>query len=1340
MKLVKAIAMNLVVWTAPLGATTVTSFAPSSNTTPGVWYESSVTSAGDAAVVDLTGAGAPLETTQPLPIGAARLTTTTDNSDRANVGVLNSYGQPGDIFSSLSLAYSYYKASNGTQNLAAAPSLKLTIFNAVCDDGASAGDCFGVLVYEPTWNQSGSEGSSVSPPLDTWITASIDGDSGVFWWTGGFGQPNTAGGPPLRTLNQWLAVMSSDFLDADLLLVEIGVGSFNQNQLGYFDDVSIAHSFGGGFNEAYDFEPPPQGTLSLEAVACQQDQDAASDVQIVVELWMRDLAQDVTGFQAFLAFDDSELTYEGSLSSYSVAPFSLHFQPIATADVAAGELRLDGSVSFGDSGTSADALLATLVFTVAAECDPTSVAFDLTQAFDSELSFEGNPLLTLLVDSPEITADDTDPVITCPAATSVACDEETGPSTLLGLTGVGTGGIALYYNTTGPQELANAAYLRTVVSLGNENGAEFFFDNTDLTGVPGITWQSIFSGLPAGQTQFGLDLVRPLASDDGSVTIPTLTAVDNTDSTPAGATPAGTVSWAFNDYKPNAPNGPVTPSNQPTNSSIRGPAGGDPIVDIEIVELSLSSIAPITLTFEGRLNSDAIIHWFTPSTPDSPMSNFGLEGDFYVSGTLELAASGAGVDFFAGALTVTTNAQSVTGVATATDNCKLLPAVAVNDDTSGLTGCSGTGTLLRTWTATDNCGNSDSCVQEIVVEDTTLPEITCPLNVTVECDEPIDPAHTALTHFEGFEDPGFAAGGNNWNHFNSTVSRVASGTGGIASSSGGFHGMIDSTVLPAPPDDFTGAFTRLGGYDSTFDGGFITQLDVYMDLADPAVLADTYGWDLSTAANNQAGGHLRDFIFHTASNASGEILVGGSNNTNFTRRNDLASINHYVITAGGWYTFEWDFHDQGDGTLEVDLNLRDAGGTLLWTETLNHPADIIATVVGGHRYMWFTFLEVDTLAIDNTLANGGPSATDNCTASPDITFGDSSSGGCPEVITRTWTAEDDCGNVATCDQIITVQDTTDPVIGTCPADISVNSDPGGCGAVVNFTHPTALDDCDVSPAVTCVPDSGSTFAVGTTAVTCTAEDDCGNTDDCTFDVTVAPVTEIDVEVELLGSAPTTRCIHFVTDDCSTTTDIEMDFVDHDADLGTPVRAAATFEMACGNWSALCAKDEQHTKWDTSTLSASGTQYLADTLISLEPGDNDNDGDVDINDVTFLIATFGALASDGDCSWDGTRDADFNNGGAVGSEDYSLMTSEWLTLSSCACASSTLSPPGKFEVQAAELDEWIAQRSDLNRDGVVNHQDVRIFESRNGLPQTLSGAMEFHIRAAHPERLLQESGR
>lgn len=74
-----------------------------------------------------------------------------------------------------------------------------------------------------------------------------------------------------------------------------------------------------------------------------------------------------------------------------------------------------------------------------------------------------------------------------------------------------------------------------------------------------------------------------------------------------------------------------------------------------------------------------------------------------------------------------------------------------------------------------------------------------------------------------------------------------------------------------------------------------------------------------------------------------------------------------------------------------------------------------------------------------------------------------------------------------------------PVI-SCPADITVNNDPGECAAAVAFSA-TATDDQD-DVTVSCLPPSGTSFGEGTSAVVCTAEDPYAGTDTCLFTVTV----------------------------------------------------------------------------------------------------------------------------------------------------------------------------------------------------------------------------------------------
>src|SRR5262249_46753551 len=81
-----------------------------------------------------------------------------------------------------------------------------------------------------------------------------------------------------------------------------------------------------------------------------------------------------------------------------------------------------------------------------------------------------------------------------------------------------------------------------------------------------------------------------------------------------------------------------------------------------------------------------------------------------------------------------------------------------------------------------------------------------------------------------------------------------------------------------------------------------------------------------------------------------------------------------------------------------------------------------------------------------------------------------------------------------------VLDTTPPDI-TRTSDIVVNKALTLCESLVTFA-PSVRDNCDPGPSVTCTPPSGSTFPLGATTVTCQAVDASGNTNQCSFTVTV----------------------------------------------------------------------------------------------------------------------------------------------------------------------------------------------------------------------------------------------
>ena len=104
----------------------------------------------------------------------------------------------------------------------------------------------------------------------------------------------------------------------------------------------------------------------------------------------------------------------------------------------------------------------------------------------------------------------------------------------------------------------------------------------------------------------------------------------------------------------------------------------------------------------------------------------------------------------------------------------------------------------------------------------------------------------------------------------------------------------------------------------------------------------------------------------------------------------------------------------------------------------------------------------------------------------------------------TYTARDAAGNETIAIRTVDVQDTTPPEFDEFPVDITREAQADGT-VTVTFVA-SANDGSGIPPIVSCVPSSGSTFAVGTTSVTCTATDAAGNSISATFDVTVVDTT------------------------------------------------------------------------------------------------------------------------------------------------------------------------------------------------------------------------------------------
>lgn len=99
----------------------------------------------------------------------------------------------------------------------------------------------------------------------------------------------------------------------------------------------------------------------------------------------------------------------------------------------------------------------------------------------------------------------------------------------------------------------------------------------------------------------------------------------------------------------------------------------------------------------------------------------------------------------------------------------------------------------------------------------------------------------------------------------------------------------------------------------------------------------------------------------------------------------------------------------------------------------------------------------------------------------------------------TWTVVDVNGNTNSCVQLVVIRDVELPQI-VCPADILTNATTD-CSQVVTWATPVATDNCTVTN-ITFAPPSGSTFPIGATTVLCSVWDASGNSNGCSFAVTV----------------------------------------------------------------------------------------------------------------------------------------------------------------------------------------------------------------------------------------------
>jgi len=521
----------------------------------------------------------------------------------------------------------------------------------------------------------------------------------------------------------------------------------------------------------------------------------------------------------------------------------------------------------------------------------------------------------------------------------------------------------------------------------------------------------------------------------------------------------------------------------------------------------------------------------------------------------------------------TTNA---TGVATATDGCSRATVTYSDSETPG---CGATRIIARTWTATDECGNSVSQVQSITVRDITPPVISCPASRTLEYPADTSPANTGTATASDtcgsaivtFSDVITTNCGNTY-----VITRTWTATDECNNSSSCTQSItVSDTTAPVItcPADATLEYPAVTTTDAT---GVATATDaggeVAITYADTttANCGDTYTisrlWTATDQCNNSSSCTqtitVRDTTPPVITCPADVTLeypaVTATNATGVATATDASSS--ITITYVDSVT-------NGCGVSEVITRrwtAADACGnssSCTQTITVRDTTAPVITCPGN--------LTLDCPATTTTNATGVATATD-ASGSVSISYADTITPGCggTYVITRRWTATDSCANSSSCTQTITVRDITPPVI-TCPANVTLE-----CPAdtTTNSTGvATATDTCG-SVTVT-FTDSIANNCGNTRTISRTwrATDECGNSSTGVQTITVRDTTPPllaypqDITVECgTSTAPTATGKATALDTCNAATVSYSDTVSNACGGTRVISRRWTATDSCGN--------------------------------------------------------------------------------------------------------------------------------------------------------------------------------
>ncbi|MFV8328494.1 gliding motility-associated C-terminal domain-containing protein, partial [Flavobacterium sp. ZS1P14] len=494
---------------------------------------------------------------------------------------------------------------------------------------------------------------------------------------------------------------------------------------------------------------------------------------------------------------------------------------------------------------------------------------------------------------------------------------------------------------------------------------------------------------------------------------------------------------------------------------------------------------------------------------------------------------------------VTAECSAVPAAATltATDNCDANPKVTFKEvRTNG--NCASNYTLTRTWTATDVCGNTASKSQIITVQDKTAPVLSeAPADVTAECSAvPAAATLTATDNCDANPKVTFKevrTDGNCASNYTLTRTWTTTDVCGNTASKSQIITVQDKTapVLSEAPADATVECSAVpvAATLTATDNCDANPKVTFKEVKTEGNCASNYTLTRTWTATDVCGNTASKSQVITVQDKTAPVLS--------LTPSDI-TVECSAVPAAATLTATDNCDADPKVTFkEVKTNENCASNytlTRTWTAT-----DVCGNTASKSQVITVQDKTAPVLSLapaDITVecsavpATATLTATDNCDADPKVTFKEvKTEGNCASnyKLTRTWTATDVCGNIASKSQVITVQDKTAPVIAALPSASTIS-----CPAIPAFATATATDNCASAVNLTFADATTNGQCAGSYSVTrtWTATDTCGNTAKATQTINVQDTT-----------APTTTTVFSPTIDVNcdaVPTKPELVFVDN----------------------------------------------------------------------------------------------------------------------------------------------------------------------------------------------------